>query len=351
MENLTYEKIRPYIDKGLVAEQIHPESNVVRIFNYTPETQFSRQWDEVTMQCRGLVMDVRTNRILARPFPKFFNYEEWVQQGGQIPATEPVKVEKMDGSLGILYWLNGTPRIATRGSFTSDQAIWATEWLHENVRSYPLHAERMTYLFEIIYPANRIVVSYNFSGLVPLAAIHTETGHQFEPQQFPDADYPHHPIAFHEPLESLRTLERENAEGFVVWWPEDGLRLKIKHKEYVRLHKLVTGLSKIAIWGHMAEGKPVDELLKDVPDEFYDWVIDVSMELTHAYNDIAHPCASIVDYALTLPDRKQQALYITKHSKQAGVCFAMLDEKDFSKLIWKLVRPHGNQPFKRDIDA
>jgi len=58
MEIPTYEEIKPYIEKKLVSEQVHPEAPNLHIFNYTQACQFSQSWDDVTRQCRGLIMDI-----------------------------------------------------------------------------------------------------------------------------------------------------------------------------------------------------------------------------------------------------------------------------------------------------
>ena len=42
------EKIKQYVEQGLISENIHPEDENVRIYNYTPEVQFDRKWDDVT---------------------------------------------------------------------------------------------------------------------------------------------------------------------------------------------------------------------------------------------------------------------------------------------------------------
>lgn len=72
MKKIDYQTIKPYIEKKLISEQAHPENPDVRIFNYTQTCQFDKKWDEVTMQCRGLIMNIKTGEILARPFPNFF---------------------------------------------------------------------------------------------------------------------------------------------------------------------------------------------------------------------------------------------------------------------------------------
>lgn len=59
---------------------------------------------------------VRQHNRVARPFPKFFNLDEAIANGEQLPAEAFEVTEKLDGSLGILYWLDGEPRLATRGT-------------------------------------------------------------------------------------------------------------------------------------------------------------------------------------------------------------------------------------------
>jgi len=144
--------------QGLITARAHPSEDLI-IWNYTPQCQYAGAWDEVTLQARGLITK-SDGTIVARAFRKFFNYE---QHHGDLPL-EPFKVtEKLDGSLGILFFINDTPQIATRGSFTSDQALRATKILHERYKDFFPHllaTSHYTYLFEIVYPGNRVVVDY-----------------------------------------------------------------------------------------------------------------------------------------------------------------------------------------------
>lgn len=342
--SMKYEQIKPYIEEKLISEQLHPENENVRIFNYTQKCQFNQAWDDVTRQCRGLIMDVSTGEILARPFPKFFNYKEMLDKGMKIPDGEMVISEKLDGSLGILYTINGKPRIATRGSFTSDQAQWATEWWWNNIGEIP--KENETHLFEIIYPANRIVVAYDFSGLVHLSSRETDTGKEIDctwskipkAKTYPNTD-----------LEKLTELDEPNSEGFVVFFPEHNERLKIKFPEYVKLHKIMTGLSEIGIWEMLKEGKDVIEIIQDAPDEMHKWVKNVVASILEKFVDIERVATQWEEKAKDLPTRKEQAEIITQ-SPYPGIAFSMLDGKDYKQGIWRMVRPNGQSTFKVDID-
>src|SRR5689334_15117971 len=88
-----------HIDAGNVNLRFHP-GLPLGILNYSEKVQFGQLWDEVTMQCRGLIYNTETLQIIARPFEKFYNYGD--PHAPMIPLTEPVVVtDKLDGSLGV----------------------------------------------------------------------------------------------------------------------------------------------------------------------------------------------------------------------------------------------------------
>lgn len=137
------EKLNEYFEKGLVYKQVHPTLPLT-IWNYTEKVQYEGLWDEITLQTRGLVTDDEGN-VVARPFKKFFNIEE-----KKFTPTEEFEVyEKMDGSLLLVFWYQGQWVVATRGSFTSDQAIKAKELLKKY--NTDIMFRHLTYCFEIIY--------------------------------------------------------------------------------------------------------------------------------------------------------------------------------------------------------
>ena len=117
--------LNKYISDGLVVKNDHP-TLPISIYNYSRTCQYENKWDEITKACRGLILDQEGN-VVAKGFDKFFNIEEHKPE--EIP-NEPFEVfEKLDGSLGILFWYQGKWILATKGSFTSDQAVRAKEIL------------------------------------------------------------------------------------------------------------------------------------------------------------------------------------------------------------------------------
>lgn len=345
------DKIKESVKQKHISVQKHADADLF-IYNYSPVCQYDKIWNEVTLVCRGLILDSQYN-VVARPFSKFFNYSELSPT--DIP-NEPFEVyTKMDGSLGVLYWLNDMPFISTRGSFESEQAKKANEILYSKYAYLfdKLKHDR-TYLFEIIYPSNRIVVDYGeMQDLILLSVIDNATG----------KDLPLENIGFpivkrHDGIDDiniLSTLEKENEEGFVIKF-KGGMRCKIKFSEYVRLHKILTQTSNIAIWECLRDNKPLDELLDRIPDEFYAWVKKTKEGLESDYQSISMYARSAFNktYGLSMENgqlnRKAFALEVMKNYKDiSGVIFNILDGKDCNAVIWKMLRPKYSKPFKSEI--
>ena len=166
---MNLETLHKYQSDGLLYSQTHPTLPLT-IWNYTEKVQYEGLWDEITLSCRGLITDDRGN-IIVRSMKKFFNYEEVVGKDVIPSKGDYVYIqEKMDGSLGILFNYEGEWIMATRGSFTSDQAIKGLEILKSK---YILDTfePSVAYLCEIIYPENRIVVNYKKEKVVFLSAV------------------------------------------------------------------------------------------------------------------------------------------------------------------------------------
>jgi len=284
-----------------------------------------------------LILDSNYN-IIARPFKKFFNLGEL--DPSLIPQGNFEVYEKYDGSLGILHWINDKPYIATRGSFESDQAKKANEILYEKYsHTFEKLDKSKTYLFEILYPQNRIVVQYgDLEDLILLAIIDNETGIDCELE---DVGFPI--VKRYDGINNineLKLLEEDNKEGFVVKF-QNGLRVKVKFDEYCRLHKILTNVSNRTVWEYLSEGKDFNELLDRVPDEFYNWVRSTKEKLLAEYSSIEKECKK---YYKVFDTRRETAMYFL-NSKYSAVLFKMMDGKDYSQIIWKFIKPDFEKPF------
>ena len=371
------------LEAGYVRMRSHPQDAGLFILNYTEKAQYEKHWTDVTRACRGLIAqttpDGEDALVVARPWPKFFNYGEI-----GLPYHEPVTLgkimdhpavaqDKMDGSLGILYcdpemqW-----SIATRGSFESDQAKHATEVWRRFYEDYWAPRPGYTYLFEIVYPDNRIVLNYGTTDdLFLLDILENETGRSVllfgekTNHGFPGRTTGQFfTSSLHE---ALQMKDRPNAEGFVVTFgpgnadDEPNLKVKIKQEDYVALHKLVTGLNERVVWEHLSTGAALEALLADVPDEFHSWVREVGgnlqerYEILHGRAHTAHlDCLDALEEVVdswgpgVKPvaewERMERAAFAQIAKRKADLTpfmFALYDGRDISAAIWKTLKPRG----------
>ena len=332
------------IGGGYVRQQYHPTLPLA-ILNYSELAQFERVWTPVTRQCRGLIYHTETGEVMARPFPKFFNYGEL---GVDLDLEEPVLVtDKLDGSLGVLHDDGDGGAIATRGSFTSEQAIHATKIWKDRYA----HLIQSTYLtdwtllFEIIYPQNRIVCDYQGADdLFLLGGVYRADGQLIRPgllHWWPGPKVAHF-AEYRTLADALAAEPREGAEGFVIDLLHSKQRVKIKQEDYVILHRIVTGLSTRTVWEHLASGRSLHELIEQLPDEFHSWVGTVAGRLIDQVQVIRTEVEAEHQRILaSLSEgwtRKDYALAAVPHPHRAAL-FRHLDGRDFSDYCWKLVKP------------
>jgi T4 RnlA family RNA ligase len=362
---MNLETLHKYKEDGLLMSQTHPTLPLT-IWNYTQKVQYEGLWDEVTMACRGIITDDSTGEVLVRPFPKFFNYEEAVGKSMIPTKGDYVYIqEKMDGSLGILFCYEGEWVMATRGSFTSEQAIRGMEILKRN---YPVFdkvwMKEYAYLVEIIYPENRIVVDYGKEKITFLSAVLNES-YNWKPTDETELHWTtacsifagngikksdivkteQHFNFSDELYKSLKEKNETNKEGFVLRFFPGNFRMKIKFEDYVRLHKVMTNLSTTAIWEVLSSGGTMDTLLADVPDEFYSKIKEYENSLRYSYMSIREHAGKLFDslyesYDRELPNRKKYAEWVTGQTNFIQpILFRMYDKKDYSPCIWKLIKP------------
>jgi len=258
------------VSSGAVTVRRCEERPDLAVYVYSNRATYDNLWNPTVEIARGLVLDHGARRVVATPFPKFFNLGE---RGVKPPAGEPFEVfEKLDGSLGVLAHDGERWRFTTKGAFGAPQAAWATRWLAQ--RDASCLARGVTYLFEIVYPENRVVVSYPWSGLVLLAA-YGEDGREWSHDELA-------PVAaalgtrtaerfafgsIDEMADAARAF-RADREGFVVRFAS-GFRVKVKGAEYLRVHRLVSRVTPLALWDALAAGDDLDVLRREIPEEFY----------------------------------------------------------------------------------
>ncbi len=344
------------IDAGDVRVQFHPEFPNLAIFNYTEDVQWRNKWNKVTLACRGLILDLDTGEIVARPWNKFFNLG---QRDNEIEFDAPVEVtDKMDGSLGILYrQSDGKLAIATRGSFASDQAIHATRRLYDYDMNY-FGIDDYTILFEIIYPDNRIVCNYDgMDELVLLGAVHKQHGHYYGPDiAFSIGWNGHRTLKFSYDTfgEAIGAIDRPGAEGIVI--RSGNKMVKLKQQDYVELHRIVTNLSPKTIWEMLGDGKTIGDINAGIPDEFHKYVEDIGNSLLKMASEIKYQTSLEFNRIMVSMGRRsavwdnndypefsrKKFAERAKGSEHTKYLFLLLDGKSIDDVVWQSIKPRGD---------
>jgi len=210
-------------------------------------------------------------------------------------------------------------------------------------------------LVEIVYPENRIVIDYaGMEDLILLGAVHVPSGRTLPPAQVPwpgpvveSFDYPSFGAALAAPA-------RPNREGLVVHVAATGERVKLKYEDYLRLHKIVTGLTSRTVWEALVAGQTVARLCEPLPDEFHAWTRGVASRLHDAVEEMLKQVEAVFQEIVAgLPDnysRKDFALVAARHELR-GHLFARLDGRDLRPAIWQQIRPEaGHRPNGRVFD-
>jgi RNA ligase len=100
----------------------------------------------------------------------------------------------------------------------------------------------------------------------------------------------------------------------------------------------MTNLSTTAVWEVLSNGGNMDDLLKDVPDEFYSKIKNYEKSLIVQFNNLEEEYQNHFESIKGLGVRKlfAQTAIMFQHP---SILFGMLDGKDISPIIWKIIKP------------
>lgn len=332
------------IEQGNIGIQKHPTEDLYLLY-YTDKCSFGHHWTDLTMMCRGLITDLDWN-IIQRPFKKFFNYEE-LQDKSVIPDSDNfVAYEKIDGSLGILYWIGDKPYITTKGSWTSEQGKHATELIQKNwyYRYWLENVDRSkTYLFEIVYPEDKHIVDYgDLDTLFLIGIIDTETGKDIPLLSTTGFDrVKEYKTGLNDWKKLRQHFSGVNREGFVVLWPDSGFRLKLKYESYLKAFYLRYKLTPKYILSVLMNGE-VDTLqLDDLPQDSREPVEAQVQKFNSEFDRILYETRSFLkNYDQSTQTSKEVASDFSgfKYSPVAWAIWNKRSPDILREITWKCVK-------------
>ena len=294
--------------------------------------------DPVVRECRGIIVDLDTNKIVCHPFDKFGNYTEYYAD--DIDWSTARVQDKIDGSLIKLYWYNGKWNWATNGMIDAEDAptnssryktyleLIKSAINYKNIPFYTLDKE-CTYMFELTSPENRVVIEYNYTQLWHIGTRHNKTGIEFnldigivKPSEYSLKSLDDCVKA----VEKLNKYDRCDYEGFVVV-DSNYHRVKIKSMAYLTVHRLKdsgNNLTKKRMIELIVTNANVDKLCSDFPNEAC-----VIYWYKYQMAKLERDVASYITFARSLweeyeHDRRAFALQI-KNDKFSGFGFKAID--------------------------
>lgn len=341
-EYVNQEEFIEMVKQGYITVNSHDNGAGYKIINYSKICQAEKVWNDTTEKCRGIIVDSQNN-IIARPFKKFYNFEEHeaTSIAKYIDSNIPFEVyEKLDGSLGILWWLGDTPFIATKGSFHSDQARHATQLLHTRYRDiWDRLDKNKTYLFEIIYPEDLHVVTYkDVNDIFLIGVLDLNEDKEYDVEEYSDI---FRTVKKYEGITSWMSLREDidgdNREGFVIKFA-DGFRLKLKYADYWTLHFLKAGFSEKNIFKALKDGdnEYIENTMKMFDEEHQLYYLNIINKYTLAYNKILNTAMEEFVQKDGFATRKEAAEFY-KQCTYPAVMFKLYDKQNVSPAVWRHV--------------
>jgi len=232
---------------SLVSAFFHPTLPLIGL-NYTPVAHNTLHaspagWTPALRLCRGIVFD-RDGRLVAKPFEKFFNYNEH-EETKRLPDEPFTATVKHDGHLGIIFEHGNEWHITTRGDFASRTSKVAAAMLKR-------YAQRGSWddklpcgtnlLVEIIHPQTKVHLRYRGERFVLIGAFERDTLRDLGQTELVKLGKALGlPVTERWAGDSIRELVAltqdltvRNREGYVVRF-QSGLRVKFKFASYINL--------------------------------------------------------------------------------------------------------------------
>ena len=323
--------LQPHIEKGeLVVNVGQGEREGLKLVTYSKTYQYehnSVQWNPLVQHCRGIIFDATDNyKIVALPFSKFFNHGE----GGIHYPSDGAVIHrvwtKYDGSLFIIFYWHEKWHGTTRGSLNSDIGEVGQQILDEYITNggAVLHPD-YTYLAELIYKENQIVVNYGEDRkLVLLGARDRRTGHVVMPDYIVDhfqGDLSTKPFDHaqhwdfktqHDMVKWLNATKGTEFEGFVVHF-SDGSIFKFKSEDYMRLHRIIAQFTFKRVLEAVQQNQQ-EEIRRALPEELIPEFDEWCWIIRSKVNEIVERVVEVVRIA-PKDTRKEFALWLQSYHK------------------------------------
>ena len=289
--------------------------------------------NSIARECRGLVIDIKTNELVARGFNRFFNYGELREETDLFDFSDFHITEKIDGSLCLIYFFQDKWYANTRNSFahgklqdcnlTWEEGFCRALGILDLQELDSLLDRSLTYVCEFCSPFNKVVRSYKDFEIYLLTMFHGENEvPYYAVREYKNVFLLPSQFFFNDIREIILFLEEkskedESFEG-VVLCDKNNTRLKVKSPTYLSLHKLKNNnniFHPSCLLPFVLSGD-TDRLFCYFPE-----VKERYNEILHKSEDAFGRLKSLWEYTWKIENQKEFALAIVRKSPFSWMLF------------------------------
>jgi len=316
----------------------------------------SPKTNPIVMECRSLILEAGTLKVVSRSMDRFFNYGEALNVMPEIDWKRAVAFEKVDGSLIKIYNHKGHWYISTKGTAYGDsdcmgygvtfqELVWVALGCKNDYefqgKCKMFLWEGFTYIFELTSVENRVVKRYEGYKLHYLACRGNYSGDYIKSEKDQVLLFGAHEIKeyrFDTVEECLRTSRelKDLDEGYVIY--QDGVPIaKVKSPAYVAVHHIRgEGLNPKRIMQLVLVNEQ-DEYLQYFPEDrevFIPYVEAKNALDVHMYDvySLIKYTDDQRDFAIEAQKYPFKAALFQARSKKTGVIEAFNDQRDTYKM-------------------
>lgn len=301
----------------------------------------------VVVECRSLILEKESLKVVSRSFERFFNLGEALDTTPAIDWSKAVVAEKVDGSLIKIYHHKGVWNVATRGTTYAEgecmgHGVTFCELVYKALGvkdkeefqakcEASLLDKRTTYIFELTCIENRVVKRYSGYTLHYLGARKNATGvyiseYEEDVVQVLGAKLINkYSFSSESDCIDSASVLKDLDEGYVVY--QDGVPVcKIKSPAYVATHHIRgEGLNPKRAAELVLSGE-VDEYLKYFPED-----MDFIQPYIDTKNSIEAEMESVYNHTKWIEDQKEFAVKVKQYPFSAVLFKARLSASSVKK--------------------
>lgn len=268
-------------------------------------------------ECRGIVFDDKTGKLLARPFHKFFNINEGADNHVNVIANSVIEsvLEKLDGSLITPVVIDRCVYFKTKKAFESPAALMAKDVALDCHYDLIRHEDDCGYtpMFELTSPDAMIVVPYASPSLTLIASRNIKTGEYRTYENLcAIAESFGTPVVkavnFNGTTRELidQNWKDQGKEGLVLVL-ESGQRVKLKTEWYCDIHHVMTFWRERDI-AKACVNETIDDLISMIPKED---MRQAAMKVKRKFDELYYGfIREVKDLAKEIEEMEPRARYI-----------------------------------------